>query len=61
MPKSERFELRITQAERAALEEFSKLSNQSMSETIRSLLRAALFVIAKSSDAELEAAAGNMA
>jgi uncharacterized protein (DUF1778 family) len=45
MPKSERLEIRLTTQERAALEQFAALSNQTMSETIRSLLRAALHVI----------------
>lgn len=40
--KTERFELRLTKEERAALENLSALSNQSMSETIRSLLHYAL-------------------
>jgi len=68
MTKTEVFNLRLTQADRAALEEFAALSSQTMSETIRSLLRAALFMVSQSSDAELEAAsnqtqtaAGNMA
>jgi len=53
MTKTEHFHLRLTQADRAALEEFAALSSQTMSETIRSLLRKVL----ESAGVPVEAAA----